>query len=62
MEDYVFEIIWKIAGAIIASIIIVRAAWSKVKEKQKINDLAMYATVEAERQKWKAEEGGSADS
>ena len=29
----------------------VRVALHKMKDKQKLNDLAMYATVEAERQK-----------
>ena len=53
MESYGPEIVWKIVGAIIVSIIIFRTAWSKVKEKQKLNDLAMYAIVEAEKQKWK---------
>jgi len=62
VEDYVFEIIWKIVGAIIASIIIVRAAWAKVKEKRRINDLAMYAIVEVEKQKWKTDEKGPGSS
>ena len=40
----------------------VRVAWSKVKKKLKLNDLAMYAIVEVEKQKWETGEDGSGSS
>lgn len=51
--------VWKVFWVVVFVVAAVRTAWRKVKEKQKLNELTMYAIVEVEKQKWK--EDGSAE-
>ena len=56
--DMVLKVLWAMAFVVGA----VYTALRKIKEKRKLNNLAMYATVEVEKQKWNGDEAGSPDS
>ena len=55
-SEYFWEMVWKISWTVVCVVVVFRAGWRKVKEKRKLNELAMYATVEAEKLKWEREE------
>ena len=55
-NEYIFHVLWKVFWAVVVVGGAVCAALRKVKEKRKLNDLAMYAIVEVEKQKWKEDE------
>jgi hypothetical protein len=53
-SDYFWKMIWRVFWVVVVVVGNVRVPLSKVKEKQKLNDLTMYAIVEAQKRKGKA--------
>ena len=61
-SDYFWKMIWSVFWVVVVVFGAVYAAWRKVKEKRKLNDLAMYAIVEAQKRKGKTGEKESVDN
>ena len=61
-SEYFIDMILKMLWGLVFVVGAVYAAWRKVKEKRKLNDLAMYAIVEAQKRKGKAGEKESVDN
>ena len=53
MNEDIFSATIQTAAVLYVVVRILRYAWTKVKEKQKLSELGMHAIVEVEKQKWK---------
>lgn len=60
-NQYILNMIWEMGKVLVVVVTIIWIAWRKVKEKRKLNNLAMFATIEAQKLKLKKNHGKKDD-